>query len=59
MCDYCKKDWIVRRDTYIVKNDKGEIRQIGSNCLSDFLGHPNPTRIAWLDSVGDAKVTGT
>lgn len=48
VCDYCKKDWIVRRDTYIVKNDKGEIRQIGSNCLSDFLGHPNPMSYAMM-----------
>ncbi len=45
-CDYCKKDWIQRRDTYIVKNEKGEYRQVGSNCLADFLGHPDPNSYA-------------
>jgi hypothetical protein len=46
VCDYCKKDWILRRDTYIIKDEKGNYRQIGSNCLSDFLGHPDPQRYA-------------
>lgn len=47
-CDYCKKDWIVRRDTYLVRNDAGEYKQVGSTCLSDFLGHPDPQGIAML-----------
>jgi hypothetical protein len=46
ICDYCKKDWIVRRDTYIVQNDQGEYKQVGGNCLADFLGHPDPYRYA-------------
>lgn len=45
-CDYCKKDWIVRRDTYILQNDKGEYKQVGGNCLMDFLGHPDPFKYA-------------
>lgn len=45
-CDYCHKDWIVRRDTYILQNDKGEYKQVGGNCLADFLGHPDPFKYA-------------
>lgn len=52
VCDHCKKDWIVRRDTYIVQNDQGVYKQVGGNCLADFLGHPDPYRYArfaeWL-----------
>jgi len=47
-CDYCKKDWIRRRDTYLVRSDAGEYKQVGSNCLSDFLGHPDPHGITML-----------
>lgn len=46
VCDYCHKDWIVRKDTYIVQNEKGEFKQVGGNCLADFLGHPDPFRYA-------------
>ena len=45
-CDYCKKDWIVRRDTYIVQDESGNYKQVGGNCLADFLGHPDPYRYA-------------
>lgn len=41
-CDHCKK---VRRrnDTFIIKEEKsGKLRQIGRNCLSDFLPGIDP-----------------
>lgn len=44
-CDHCKK---VRRriDTFIVKEEKtGKLRQIGRNCLADFLGGASPAAI--------------
>lgn len=47
-CDYCKRDWIVRKDTFLVRNDQEEYKQVGSNCLSDFLGHPDPYAVATL-----------
>jgi len=46
-CDHCKK---VRRriDTFIVKEEKtGKMRQIGRNCLADFLGGADPKAILW------------
>lgn len=46
-CDHCKK--IRRRiDTFIVKEEKtGKLRQIGRNCLADFLGGADPKAILW------------
>lgn len=46
-CDHCKK---VRRriDTFIVKEEKtGKLRQIGRNCLTDFLGGADPKAVLW------------
>ena len=41
-CEHCKTNRD-RRDTFLVKNDAtGEIKQIGRNCLKDFLGHQSP-----------------
>ncbi len=38
-CDHCGHKR-ARRDTFLVHNaDTGETKQIGSTCLSDFLGH--------------------
>ena len=44
-CDHCK---INRRriDTYALVSDAGEWRQVGSTCLADFLGHPDPHGLA-------------
>lgn len=40
-CDHCQKDWVVRKDTFVVaKGD--EYKQIGTSCLRDFLGHTSP-----------------
>jgi hypothetical protein len=50
-CDHCKK---VRRriDTYIVKDQKtGNLRQIGRNCLADFLGGKDPKRVLFWFSL--------
>lgn len=49
-CDHCQVNR-VRRDTYIVQHDNGDYRQVGSNCLKDFLGHKNPQEIARLASL--------
>jgi len=46
-CDHCKK--IRRRiDTFIIKKeDTGDLRQIGRNCLADFLGGVDPKAVLW------------
>lgn len=43
-CDHCKK---VRHriDTFIIKGKNGDLRQIGRNCLKDFLGGVDPKKI--------------
>lgn len=44
-CDHCgfKR---YRKDTYVVQHEDGTLKQVGSNCLADFLGHQNPQAIA-------------
>ena len=45
-CDHC--DTIRRRkNTYVVQHEEtGEYKQVGSNCLADFLGGHDPKRVA-------------
>lgn len=53
-CDHCKK---VRKriDTFIIREQKtGELRQIGRNCLSDFLGGRDPKAILFWISIRDS-----
>lgn len=49
LCDHCKANR-KRNDTFLVTSEAGEWKQVGRNCLGDFLGVPgmNPTRIAAL-----------
>lgn len=51
VCDYCHKDWLHRKDTFIVRNEQGEMKQIGRNCLADFLGHQHPENIARFSEI--------
>jgi hypothetical protein len=46
-CDHCRVNRR-RNDTYIVRHDNGDIKQVGSSCLADFLGHDNPHALASL-----------
>lgn len=52
-CDHCKKKR-KRIDTFIIKDQQsGELRQIGRNCLSDFLGGRDPKAILfWTQRKG-------
>jgi hypothetical protein len=50
-CDHCKKKR-ARIDTFIIKDQKsGELRQIGRNCLQDFLGGKDPKQILFWFSL--------
>lgn len=40
-CDHCHTRR-VRKDTFLVVNAQGEFKQIGRNCLCDFLGGHDP-----------------
>lgn len=39
-CDHCKTDRR-RNNTFILAHDNGDFKQIGRQCLKDFLGHQN------------------
>lgn len=45
VCDHCRANRR-RNDTFVVANDAGEFKQVGRNCLADFLGHVDPHAIA-------------
>jgi hypothetical protein len=54
-CDHCNSKRF-RKKTYILENSEtGEIRQVGSTCVKDFLGDEDPTHIVnsakWIDFV--------
>lgn len=51
-CDQCKKKRR-RIDTFIVQDEQGNLRQIGRNCLSLFLGGRDPKAILWYFSLQD------
>ncbi len=58
-CDHCGKARR-RNTTYIVRNEQGETKQIGSACLKDFTGHANPEALAaWIASVDETLETGS
>lgn len=45
VCEHCNK-FRTRKDTYIVQNESGAQKQIGRNCLKDFLGGKSPLAMA-------------
>lgn len=54
-CDHCQA-LRNRRDTYLVIHEAGAIKQIGSNCIKDFLGHANPHMLAqWAEIIYSAS----
>lgn len=46
-CQHCSTQR-KRNFTYLVQNDSGDVLQLGSSCLADFLGHRNPEEIAFM-----------
>lgn len=61
-CDHCHQNRR-RNDTYLVAHENGRINQVGSSCLKDFLGHPNPAEYArfaeylrdFMDTIEDER----
>lgn len=53
-CDHCHTHRY-RIDTYLVVNEAGEWKQVGSNCIADFLGGVDPKdvarRMGWLAEI--------
>lgn len=44
-CDHCQMNRR-RNDTFVLMNEAGAFKQVGRNCLVDFLGHANPHALA-------------
>jgi len=50
-CDHCHTNR-ARNETYILRNESSEYKQVGSSCLKDFTGHGDPHSIAaWLENL--------
>jgi len=48
-CDHCELNRI-RKDTFVVRHDDGATKQVGRQCVRDFLGHRSPENIVrWAD----------
>lgn len=51
-CDHCQTRR-VRRETFVLRHDDGAYRQVGRQCLADFLGGQDPAAIAaWCEVLG-------
>ncbi|NDG03362.1 MAG: hypothetical protein EB119_09275, partial [Synechococcaceae bacterium WBB_34_004] len=49
-CDHCQKIR-GRKETFVVKSEAGEIKQVGRACLKDYLGHKSLEQIGWLHTL--------
>jgi len=47
-CDHCQKKRI-RNNTFILMNENGELKQVGSSCLKDFTGY-DPAQILSINN---------
>lgn len=52
-CDHCKKRR-QRNDTFIIADNEGNLRQVGRNCLADFLGGTDPRAVLFYFSIRDS-----
>lgn len=53
-CDHCNT-FRHRKDTFILRNNSGEFKVVGKNCLADFCGHGDPHAIAkWCELLSTA-----
>lgn len=43
-CEHCNTKRY-RKDTYVVRHHSGEVKQVGSTCIKDFLGGNSPDNI--------------
>lgn len=51
-CDHCHIKR-ARKETFIVRHESGETKQVGRNCLKDFLGIDPAKILSLLGSIGD------
>jgi hypothetical protein len=48
-CEHCRTRR-ARTTTYLLRDARGRLAQVGANCLADFTGHPHP-----LDALGHRR----
>lgn len=46
LCEHCKTTRL-RNNTYVLKNEQCIYKQVGRQCLVDFLGHEDPMAVAY------------
>jgi hypothetical protein len=44
-CDHCQTNRR-RNETFLVRHEGGDVKQVGRTCIKDFTGHRNPAAIA-------------
>lgn len=53
-CEHCRAQRN-RKDTFLVLHDDGTVKQIGRQCIRDFLGHQDPNTLAsWAEMIFSA-----
>lgn len=57
-CDHCSVQRF-RKNTYVVVNEAGEQKQVGSSCIKDFLGHAANIVFITADEVGEEAFGGS
>lgn len=51
-CDHCMMNRN-RKETFLVQHTSSEIRQVGRQCIRDYLGHDAERIFSWFDFVRD------
>lgn len=55
VCEHCNTHRM-RKETFLVQNESGEIKAVGRQCVKDFLGHSTPeTMLSWVSSLCDIE----
>lgn len=55
-CDHCKMKRY-RKETFILQHSNAEIRQVGRQCIRDYLGHDAERIFMWFDFIRDFHST--
>ena len=55
VCEHCNTRRH-RKETFVLQHEDGAFKQVGRNCLRDFLGHTGPEQYAkWFDLLGELE----
>ena len=49
VCEHCNQERM-RNNTFVLRHDSGETKQVGRTCLKDFLGHQSAEHMAGVAS---------